>query len=434
MENPLAIVNMNTIKEDDYAIVKLGQCSRVVEVSLKKPVFIGKQMIRLEKAVGKPFGSLFELKKQDLIFVEQNDFIDVFANDILPESTKTTDIDNRSLVDDGKSQKLTRNEIEELKSKGCDAVDIVRTIVEHSSSFKEKTQFSQEKYIKRKQSKYSNIVTISQPTIRLLTEMYFAQSPSKLCNMRVDSLSQMLSYANIVPGGTYLVVDDCLGLLVAAVLDRVGTTGHVIQIYPGLGPVSSSRQAVNSLNIPSEVLIETLHGIPFGKALDVLRNKDNVTEGNDGKISEDGQNNAETMDVSSEKEPILNKQENLKKEARIKRKIERLLETEKALKILETRNLDGLLVTCRHHPLSVAIPLVPFLAYSRPIVIHTSCLQPLVDCYKELKTSREAIFLNITENWMREYQVLRDRTHPCINMSNTGGYVLTGIRVEKFAY
>ena len=40
--------------------------------------------------------------------------------------------------------------------------------------------------------------------------------------MRLDSLAQMLNHANVHSGSRVLVVDDCLGLLVAACLERLG--------------------------------------------------------------------------------------------------------------------------------------------------------------------------------------------------------------------
>lgn len=43
-------------------------------------------------------------------------------------------------------------------------------------------------------------------------------------DMRLDSLAQMLNHANIHSGSRVLVVDDCLGLLVAACLERLGGT------------------------------------------------------------------------------------------------------------------------------------------------------------------------------------------------------------------
>jgi len=37
--------------------------------------------------------------------------------------------------------------------------------------------------------------------------------------------------------------------------------------------------------------------------------------------------------------------------------------------------------------------------------------------------------LMVFDNWLREYQVLPNRTHPHVNMAATGGYLLAGIKV-----
>jgi tRNA (adenine58-N1)-methyltransferase non-catalytic subunit len=40
--------------------------------------------------------------------------------------------------------------------------------------------------------------------------------------MRIDTLSQMINLGNVRPGGRYIVVDDASGVLVSAVLERLG--------------------------------------------------------------------------------------------------------------------------------------------------------------------------------------------------------------------
>lgn len=62
--------------------------------------------------------------------------------------------DNRSICDENRSQKLSREEIEQLKKDGATSVDIVQSLVENSESFQDKTGYSQQKYLKRKLRKY----------------------------------------------------------------------------------------------------------------------------------------------------------------------------------------------------------------------------------------------------------------------------------------
>lgn len=57
---------------------------------------------------------------------------------------------------------------------------VIQVITENSSTFKDKTVYSQEKYVNKKQKKYGEVITIHKPTIRLLNDMYYTQDPLKI--------------------------------------------------------------------------------------------------------------------------------------------------------------------------------------------------------------------------------------------------------------
>ena len=54
-----------------------------------------------------------------------------------------------------------------------------------------------------------------------------------------------------------------------------------------------------------------------------------------------------------------------------------------------------------------------------------------MDAYMTMKEQGSAVNVNLSETWLRSYQVLPERTHPTVNMSGGGGYLLTGIMVSK---
>ncbi|XP_056848436.1 tRNA (adenine(58)-N(1))-methyltransferase non-catalytic subunit TRM6-like [Raphanus sativus] len=81
-------------------------------------------------------------------------------------------------------------------------------------------------------------------------------------------------------------------------------------------------------------------------------------------------------------------------------------------------------------PWSLAKDVLPLLSYSAPFAIYHQYLQPLATCMNNLQQGKMAINLQITEPWLREYQVLPSRTHPHMQMSSFGGYVLSGIRIS----
>eukprot|EP01126_Amoeba_proteus_P059199 TRINITY_DN7712_c0_g1_i16.p1 TRINITY_DN7712_c0_g1~~TRINITY_DN7712_c0_g1_i16.p1 ORF type:complete len:140 (-),score=23.91 TRINITY_DN7712_c0_g1_i16:79-498(-) len=75
--------------------------------------------------------------------------------------------------------------------------------------------------------------------------------------------------------------------------------------------------------------------------------------------------------------------------------------------------------------------LYPFLGLGKPFVLYSEFMQPLVDCYEAVKTTESAIGLELAESWLREYQVLPNRTHPAMNTSGGSGYVLTGTKIDS---
>ncbi len=110
--------------------------------------------------------------------------------------------------------------------------EIIAELCAHSSTFETKTEFSQDKYKRKKvvtlswfknpgkpsrliilsplrqppsllfqARKYLVYVTVRRPTARALCESYYVRGPERVFNLRVDSLAAMLSLANVGAGG-----------------------------------------------------------------------------------------------------------------------------------------------------------------------------------------------------------------------------------------
>jgi len=122
--------------------------------------------------------------------------------------------------------------------------------------------------------------------------------------------------------------------------------------------------------------------------------------------------------------------EKLEKEAAPMKKPRWLLQTKHAVDLLNSSKAHGLTIVAKEHPLQIANALLPFLGLSRPFVIFHAHREPLQETYMELKQKRNVINVRLFTNFLRSYQVLPDRTHPDILMSDTGGYILTGYLVE----
>ena len=99
--------------------------------------------------------------------------------------------------------------------------------------------------------------------------------------------------------------------------------------------------------------------------------------------------------------------------------------------MIRERNMDGLIIAAKQHPTNILLHLMKYLAPSRPFVVFSSYKEPLMDAYFAVKETGKAVFVTLTETWLRNYQVLPDRTHPEVLMSGGGGYILSGIVVDN---
>jgi len=90
---------------------------------------------------------------------------------------------------------------------------------------------------------------------------------------------------------------------------------------------------------------------------------------------------------------------------------------------------DSLILACGYDPTPTLLTLLPHLETSCPFVVYSEFLEPLVHCFRALQDKQLAINLRLTDTWMRDYQVLPGRTHPNMNMSMNGGFLLTGVKL-----
>ncbi|XP_047429757.1 tRNA (adenine(58)-N(1))-methyltransferase non-catalytic subunit TRM6 [Mugil cephalus] len=431
------------IKEGDYVVLKRGEIFKAVQIQQRKKVIFEKQWFFLDNAVGQLYSTTFEIVSGGTLQPQKLEDAEK------PTDSKETGTDNRNIVDDGKSQKLTRDDIEVLKEQGLKGQEIIQQLIEHSTTFRDKTEYSQDKYIKKKEKKYKNTVTIVRPSCRILAMMYNGREPGKICHLRYDTLAQMLTLANVHAGSKVLVFETCAGLVLGSVMERMGGYGSVIQMYPGGGPV---RAGVESFGFPSH-FHDMLHEFPIchvnpllagtldatAKDSDADQKKLNVAaeeEQNQPGAEQQGSPEEDSMDTNAgdDAEQDQEKMEREKrKEAKAQERKLKLEEKQKKLAatatLLEGRNADGLVIASRFHPCPVLLGLLKFLSPSRPFVVYSQYKEALIECYTKLKERGGTVNLKITDTWLRHYQVLPNRTHPVLMMSGGGGYLLSGTTV-----
>ncbi|XP_013865341.1 tRNA (adenine(58)-N(1))-methyltransferase non-catalytic subunit TRM6 [Austrofundulus limnaeus] len=428
------------IKEGDYVVLKRGEIYKSMQIQPRKKVIFEKQWIFLDNVVGQMYNTTFEILSGGALQPKKEDTES--STDV-----KVAGTDNRNIVDDGKSQKLTRDDIETLKEQGLKGQEIIQQLIDNSSTFSNKTGYAQDKYIKKKKKKYENTVTILKPTCRILALMYHGREPGKICHLRYDTLAQMLTLSNIHAGSKVLVFETCAGLVLGAVMERMGGYGSVIQMYPGGGPV---RAGVECFGFPAH-FHKTLHEFPIcnvnallagsldttskdptadEKQFDVAVKEEppEAEEQQEGSPEQSMETKAEDADDDHEKLEREKRKEEKAQEKKVKLE-EKRRKLAASAALLEGRNADGLVIASRFHPCPVLLGLIKFLSPSRPFVVYSQYKEPLIECYTKLKEQGGTVNLRLTDTWLRHYQVLPNRTHPLLLMSGGGGYLLSGTTV-----
>ncbi|CAG8728304.1 21184_t:CDS:10 [Gigaspora margarita] len=221
------------IMDNQYVFIVLPSGNiKVVKLQKDTTVSLGKfGTFHTNDIIGKPFGHSYEIYDRDKIKVIRNvAFYEVDLDD--------SGANNQETIDDPSKQKLSYQDIEQLKKDGMEGQDIIKKVIESHSSFDKKTEYSKAKYIKRKESKFSRVFTPVRPTLYSVWEYFFAKNPSKIRDMRIDTLSQMLTLSNARAYAKLLVVDDTQGLLITGVMERLGAEqafSSYPDTYPNLG-------------------------------------------------------------------------------------------------------------------------------------------------------------------------------------------------------
>ncbi|KAK0075924.1 hypothetical protein PV325_006169 [Microctonus aethiopoides] len=446
-------IEQEIVRPGSYVVVQKQNFRKLCKVSEKGTFTLGKEQIEMEQLIGKCYWSTFKMipskngkKNITLILAEKAETSEELRKGV------TSGIDNRSITDDGTSQKLSREEIEDLREAGKSSNEIVGCLIENSTSFASKTEYSQEKYIKKKENKYFRYLTILKPSIAILQAIYFRQDHSKINCLRMDTLSQILSFCDVKADGQYILYDGgSCGLAAAALMSRIGseTKGNLIHLHPGN---QAQMTLVHAMNFPDEQL-KRMHTVNLYTFLRLYHQGENVIIdelakkyalsrklANDvkRKNNDEDENNLNIKrpkfeDSSMKADELIVHEDNkiddttsLVGTFKMPRWFD---ETREAVNRIKQSVTQGLAIIGREHPLNIINELLSFLGASRPFVIYHCHREPLQETYVALKQRKDIINLKLFSNFCRGYQVLHNRTHPDIMTNDLGGYLLTGYLV-----
>ncbi|KAJ3861782.1 Gcd10p-domain-containing protein [Lentinula novae-zelandiae] len=345
--------------------------------------------------IGQPYGFSYEMVNKQL--------------KILPvrtlEEVEDTDATNE-LINDGEFvQPLTLDEIQTLKQSGVHASEIIKRQIEQHANYSLKTEYSKDKYKKRKEAKYSKSFITIEPTMHNVCDYWFNKDQNRIRDIRPDTLSQMLAMANVLPGGRYLAVDDASGLVAAAILERMGGSGTLLTLCDTDSP--PAYPVVANMNFPTEM--------------------SNITS--PVRLPSFPQTVPHNSLVHAPVEVPADEIRSDRQKTRLrKRKVAHEL-LENTREELFAGEFEALMVASQYEPSGIIDRLVPYLAGSASIVVHSPHSQPLVDLQNKLRNAPGFLGPSLTEGWLRKYQVLPGRTHPTMNSSGSGGYILHVIKV-----
>eukprot|EP00742_Colponemidia_sp_Colp-10_P003211 GILJ01003420.1.p1 GENE.GILJ01003420.1~~GILJ01003420.1.p1 ORF type:complete len:430 (-),score=78.80 GILJ01003420.1:81-1370(-) len=374
------------IQEGDFALlIDSHERHSIQEMKAAAKTKIGKLKCSVAPVIGQQYGSTFKVQNGKLELLTGRSAREMRATD-----TEQVVEDNRDLVDNNTAQSLTAAEITALKAQ-VSGEEVIEKLVQNSATFATKTQFSKEKYIKKKQKKYIHEVTAYRTTAWNICNTYFLNNPAKTSYVRADSLAQILTLSNVRPGLKVLVIETCLGLITGAVAERLGGMGTVLN---GYGGQQASTPIVRMLNMSSSVT-SSIVDFPLTMIGDMKAPLPSI----DGLDQTDPSNAATVKRVQT-------------------------------LQLLQ-EGVDSLIIAGRYDPLVILKNVLPLLKLSGPIVIYSPYFEPLATCERYLLQNRLAIKVQTAETWFRHYQVLSQRTHPHMTMTATGGYVLSAYKIES---
>lgn len=397
-------LNHYTINVGDQIIVQRQGYTKLHKLKKSGNLVIGKFTVQMDNIIGQKYFDTFQMKNspesKKLFILEKVEESLAAANSVTIEKSGQ---DNRNIVIDGESQSLTKEDIDKLQDSELNSNAIIEELVSNSKTFNMKTEYSQEKYIKKKEKKYFEYIQIRRPTIRLLASMFYRQDPSKTIGIRIDDLSQILTYANIQSSGNHLLYDSgSSGLMMAAIMNSIGsnTAGTLIHMHPGN---ECQKNAFVAMQFPKEQQDRCINVNLYSVLRCFYQNKDSFTDN----IEEP---EAKRQKVDSAKQPQWQ------------------LDNVKACEILQNQ-CDSLVITSKEHPVNIAKELLQFLKGGRQIVVFNLIREPLEDLFIYLKTRLDIVNIKLSNNFLRNYQVLPERTHPEVNM-NSGGYILSAVKLS----
>ena len=388
---------MSVIKHGTHVVFlnsKTGE-QKCVRLPRNSDVYIKPLSFQADSLIGHRFGQKYQVVKHKLVKIEE-------SSPSLTEPVEHCGKTNEFIKDDGATQILSQNDIEEMKSKGITGDEIVKNLVENSTSFNVKTEFSKAKWLKKKINKHQPNIIVKKPSIRL----FASSSVSKL---RPDVLAKIINTANIWSGSKAIVVECKDDLLTSAVSQRVGLNGTVLQVFEQRLPHNMYCKWLDF----SQEHMKALKYYPL-KFLGKLNPNAEL-----GDLNTNGSSNCDDESIDQKHELGKRKREG---------KTVNFEDYKPVFEILKTEKFDSLIISAFYDPFPVLELLWNSLRSSGNLVIRTEYLSVVLQC-ANFVNEKGCSELSVVDQWFREIQVLPGRTHPDMRMQTGGGFILSCTKI-----
>ncbi|GBE60401.1 eukaryotic initiation factor gamma subunit [Babesia ovata] len=210
-----------------------------------KTIKICKDTFLLDMLIGCSYGDIFTKEAGSWIKIRRNDpqymqYRHRVREDYNEDQSESV-TNNRDINDDNTAQKLTYDQIQQLKkgrqigpslSSPPDKTshEVIETIVDNSETFAKKNRMAQEKYIQRKEARHTKLFYIRPCDLYNVCDCYFNSFPHKIGFLNFANLGMMLYLADIRYGHKVMVLDHALGLITGAISQRLAGSGKIYRL------------------------------------------------------------------------------------------------------------------------------------------------------------------------------------------------------------
>lgn len=167
------------VYEDRYFLMIDNKESRKFCTINMNKVKLSKKNIDLSFFRGKRLNTFWDLTDlSNMVEISSKEFFneDHFEDEQIEYSNeKIIGTSNKEIYSNCGAQKLSDDQIKQLKSSGVTGDELIKTIINSNTSMEKRTIFSQEKIIKKKERKHKHLVWITPTTIWNIIETFFIQ-------------------------------------------------------------------------------------------------------------------------------------------------------------------------------------------------------------------------------------------------------------------